>query len=222
MTDHPIATRIGHLFQDRDLLRTALTHRSFGLPNNERLEFLGDGILDFVIAELLYHRFNDLAEGDLSRLRANLVKQDTLYQLAQEIDISRYLHLGEGELRSGGAKRPSILADALEAVFGAVYLDAGFETARRVIAGLYQPLLDALKPGQVQKDPKTRLQEWLQGRKRAVPRYTLLATTGAAHAQVFSVACDIVNPPLRTTGEGGSRRIAEQVAAERALKALEA
>lgn len=222
MTDHPIAVRIGHVFQDRNLLRTALTHRSFGSPNNERLEFLGDGILDFVIADLLFQRFSDLAEGDLSRLRANLVKQETLHQLAQMLDINRYLHLGEGELRSGGAQRPSILADAFEAILGAVYLDGGFEKASKVIATLYQPLLDELKPGQFQKDPKTRLQEWLQGRKRAVPRYTLLTTTGAAHEQLFTVACDIVNPPLRTTGEGGSRRIAEQIAAERALKALEA
>jgi len=222
MTAFSITQKLGHSFSDQTLLRTALTHRSFGAPNNERLEFLGDGILDFVVAELLYQRFPDLPEGDLSRLRANLVKQDTLHRLALSIDVGRYLHLGEGESRSGGAQRPSILADTLEALFGAVYLDAGFSAAREVIGRFYASLIDELKPGQFQKDPKTRLQEWLQGRKRSLPRYVLIETTGAAHEQSFSVACEIENPRLQTIGQGNSRRIAEQVAAEKALKELKA
>lgn len=217
-----LAQRLGHVFSDPALLRTALTHRSFGQPNNERLEFLGDGILDCVIAAELYARFPELPEGDLSRLRANLVRQDALHGLALELDLGSQLRLGEGELRSGGGSRPSMLADALEAVFGAIYLDAGFETAYRVIQRLYQEKLGELKPGQFQKDPKTRLQEWLQGRKNPLPRYQLLETRGAAHEQSFEVACDIDNPRLRTLGTGSSRRIAEQNAAEQALKALEA
>ncbi|MDX9943280.1 MAG: ribonuclease III [Azonexus sp.] len=220
MTENLIARSIGHVFSDASLLRTALTHRSFGTPHNERLEFLGDGILDCVIAALLYQRFPELPEGDLSRLRANLVRQESLYQLALQLDIGSTLRFGEGELRSGGASRPSILADALEAVFGAVYLDAGFEKAFKVIEQLYQPLLADLKPGQFQKDPKTRLQEWLQGRKKPLPRYALLETRGAAHEQSFKVACEIDQPAVRTIGSGSSRRIAEQNAAEAAMKAL--
>ena len=217
-----VAKQLGHEFSDQKLLRTALTHRSFGTPNNERLEFLGDGILDCVIAAALFHRFPDFPEGDLSRLRANLVRQDTLHQLALQLDIGASLRLGEGELKSGGAQRPSILADALEALFGAIYLDAGFEAAHAVIVRLYEPLLDKLKPGVVQKDAKTSLQEWLQGRKKPLPRYQLMEATGAAHEQRFAVACEIDNPPLRTIGHGSSRRIAEQVAADKALKELQA
>lgn len=220
MTAQTIAQGIGHHFSDPALLRTALTHRSFGTPNNERLEFLGDGILDCVIAAALYHRFPDLPEGDLSRLRANLVRQETLHALALQLDIGNHLHLGEGELKSGGASRPSMLADALEALFGAVYLDAGFDAASEVIIRLYASLLDSLKPGQFQKDAKTRLQEFLQGRKKALPRYRLLETSGAAHLQSFVVACEIDQPAVRTTGTGNSRRIAEQNAAEQALKVL--
>ncbi len=222
MAAQAIARQIGHVFNDQKLLRTALTHRSFGVPNNERLEFLGDGILDCVIAAALFHRFPDLPEGDLSRLRANLVRQDSLHRLAVGLNIGSALRLGEGELKSGGAQRPSILADALEALFGAIYLDAGFNAVYDVVAGLYAPLLDELKPGNVQKDAKTNLQEWLQARKKPLPRYLLLETTGAAHEQRFEVACEIQNPPLRTIGHGQSRRIAEQVAAEKALKELNA
>lgn len=220
MAEQSIATRLDHQFSDPSLLKTALTHRSFGLPNNERLEFLGDGILDFVIAALLYKRFPDLPEGDLSRLRANLVRQETLYQLALQLDLGPLLRLGEGELRSGGAARPSILADALEAIFGAIYLDAGFIAAATCIERLYTPQLAALRPGSPQKDPKTALQEWLQGRKKSLPRYELLEASGAAHEQRFTVACVVQSPELRTTGQGSSRRIAEQVAADLALKAL--
>lgn len=222
MNAQAVAKQLGYCFSDQNLLRTALTHRSFGTPNNERLEFLGDGVLDCVIAAVLFDRFPALPEGDLSRLRANLVRQDTLHSLALDLNIGECLTLGEGELKSGGAQRPSILADALEALFGAIYLDGGFEAAHIVVVNLYTPLLDKLKPGQVQKDAKTSLQEWLQGRKKALPRYLLLEATGAAHEQRFEVACEIENPPLRTIGQGSSRRIAEQVAADKALKELKA
>lgn len=222
MSASSVAHQLGHSFSDPLLLRTALTHRSFGVPNNERLEFLGDGILDCAIAAALFHRFPDLPEGDLSRLRANLVNQDALHQLAVGLNISDALRLGEGEQKSGGALRPSILADALEALFGAIYLDAGFLAAQSVIDKLYAPLLARLKPGEFQKDAKTRLQEWLQGRKKPLPRYQLLEATGAAHEQRFEVACEIESPSLRTVGHGSSRRIAEQVAADKALKELNA
>jgi ribonuclease III len=222
MTALLVARQLGHSFSDPLLLRTALTHRSFGVPNNERLEFLGDGILDCAIAAALFQRFPDLPEGDLSRLRANLVNQDALHQLAVGLNISGALRLGEGELKSGGALRPSILADALEALFGAIYLDAGFLAAQTVIDKLYAPMLAKLKPGEFQKDAKTRLQEWLQGRKKPLPRYHLLEATGAAHEQRFEVACEIESPSLRTVGQGASRRIAEQVAADKALKELTA
>ncbi|MDR2189150.1 MAG: ribonuclease III [Azonexus sp.] len=220
MSARQIADRLGHAFADPKLLRMALTHRSFGLPNNERLEFLGDGILDCVIAAALYHRFPDLPEGDLSRLRANLVRQETLCQLAQGLALGAALALGEGELKSGGAERPSILADALEALLGAIYLDAGFDAAAAAVLRLYAPLLDALQPGKVRKDPKTGLQECLQGRKKPLPRYVLLETRGAAHEQSFVVACELDDPPLRTVGQGGSRRVAEQDAAAQALQTL--
>jgi ribonuclease-3 len=222
MTASSVAHQLGHSFSDPHLLRTALTHRSFGVPNNERLEFLGDGILDCAIAVALFHRFPDLPEGDLSRLRANLVNQDALHQLAVGLHIGDALRLGEGELKNGGALRPSILADALEALFGAIYLDGGFLAAQAVIDRLYAPLLATLKPGEFQKDAKTRLQEWLQGRKKPLPRYHLLEATGAAHEQRFEVACEIEYLSLRTVGHGPSRRIAEQVAADKALKELNA
>ena len=222
MTFSALAKRLGHSFKDASLLKTALTHRSYGTPHNERLEFLGDSILNCTIAAALYDRFPLQDEGDLSRLRANLVRQDSLHQLALALKIGDVLRLGEGEMKSGGHQRPSMLADALEALFGAVFLDSGFETARAVILNLYHPLLDNLVPGQSTKDAKTRLQEWLQGRKKPLPRYQLLEATGAAHDQRFEVACEIDYLPLRTTGKGASRRLAEQVAADNALKALNA
>lgn len=213
---------LGHAFADPALLQTALTHRSFGNPNNERLEFIGDGILNCVIAVALFRRHPDLAEGELSRLRANLVRQDALHRLAVTLSIGKYLRLGEGELKSGGAERPSILADAVEALIGAVYLDGGFEAAQTVIACLYLPLFDELMQGQPNKDAKTRLQEWLQGRKRPLPRYLVIDASGAAHEQRFEVACEIENPAIRTIGQGSSRRLAEQAAADSALKVLKA
>jgi ribonuclease-3 len=217
-----LTAALGHSFADRTLLQTALTHRSFGVSNNERLEFIGDGVLNCVIAVALFRRYPDLAEGDLSRMRANLVRQDALHRLAVSLNLGDSLRLGEGELKSGGNQRPSILADALEALIGAVYLDAGFEAAQAVIARLYLPLFDELNSRPVTKDAKTTLQEWLQGRKKPLPRYHVIEASGAAHEQRFEVACEIENPALRTTGQGSSRRLAEQDAADRALKALKA
>ena len=217
-----LTAALGHSFADRALLQTALTHRSFGVPNNERLEFIGDGLLNCVIAIALFRRYPDLAEGELSRMRANLVRQDTLHQLAVALNLGDSLRLGEGELKSGGNQRPSILADAVEALIGAVFLDAGFEAAQSVIARLYLPLFDEMRSGPVTKDAQTSLQEWLQGRKKPLPRYHVIEASGAAHEQRFEVACEIENPALRTTGQGSSRRLAEQAAADRALKALKA
>ena len=211
---------IDYRFVNPPLLQTALTHRSHSSPNNERLEFLGDSILNAVIARQLYERFPDVPEGDLSRLRANLVRQDSLHRLARQLSLGNFLRLGEGELKSGGCKRPSILADALEALFGAVWLDAGCEAAGAVISRLYADMLTEITPGQPIKDAKTRLQEWLQGRHLPLPRYSLSATEGQAHAQQFHMACDIEALSVRTEGFGGSRRAAEQMAAERALEEL--
>ena len=211
---------IGHTFSDPSLLQTALTHRSHSSPHNERLEFLGDSILNGVIARQLYDRFPDVPEGDLSRLRANLVRQDSLHQLALSLSLGTFLRLGEGELKSGGSQRPSILADALEALFGAIWLDAGHEAASRVIVGLYAGLLAAIVPGQPIKDAKTRLQEILQGKRLPLPKYSLIGTEGEAHAQQFKIACELDALRIRTEGSGGSRRAAEQMAAERALERM--
>ncbi len=211
---------LGHTFADRTLLQTALTHRSHSSPHNERLEFLGDSILNGVIARALFDRFPDVPEGDLTRLRANLVRQDTLHQLATKLALGNALRLGEGEQKSGGAQRPSILADALEALFGAVWLDASYDAASAVIVRLYDELLAAIVPGQPIKDAKTRLQEYLQGRRLPLPKYALTGTEGEAHAQQFTVACEIEALDIRTVGSGGSRRTAEQVAAQSALERL--
>lgn len=207
-------------FDDRVLLQTALTHRSSSSPHNERLEFLGDAILNAVIARRLYECFPTLPEGDLSRLRANLVRQDSLHQQAIALSLGDYLRLGDGEQKSGGGRRPSILADALEALLGAVWLDGGFDAAGRIILRLFDPVLIRLRPGQGIKDAKTRLQEYLQGRHLALPRYSLTRTEGEAHAQSFRVACVIDSLRIATEGCGASRRAAEQMAAERALETL--
>ena len=217
---HPLEQALGHVFKTPGLLQTALTHRSHSSPHNERLEFLGDSVLNATIARCLFDLFPDLPEGDLSRLRANLVRQDSLHRLARQLSLGNFLRLGEGELKSGGCKRPSILADALEALFGAVWLDAGCEAAGAVISRLYADMLTEITPGQPIKDAKTRLQEWLQGRHMPLPRYSLSATEGQAHAQQFHMACDIEPLNVRTEGFGGSRRAAEQMAAERALEVL--
>lgn len=212
--------QLGHVFTNPDLLQQALTHRSFGFPNNERLEFLGDSVLNCVTSIALFERFADLREGELSRVRASLVRQEALHRLALELQLGECLRLGEGELRSGGFRRPSILADALEAVFAAVFLDAGFPAAKSVIDRLYVPLIAEVNPALPSKDPKTALQEWLQGRKIALPTYTMVQVLGEAHAQEFEVACEVPKLALRTVGRGSSRRAAEQQSAEFALAKL--
>ena len=218
MMPHPLEQKIGYIFRDPSLLQTALTHRSHSVTNNERLEFLGDSILDAVIAMRLFERFPELPEGDLSRLRSNLVNQESLYQLALSLSLGQYLRLGEGELKSGGVERPSTLADAVEALFGAVWLDAGFAAVEEVVASLYIEKLKAIVPGQSIKDAKTRLQEYLQGRRMPLPAYSLSKIQGEAHAQKFTVKCEIESLKICTEGHGASRRAAEQMAAQYALE----
>lgn len=212
--------RLGYQFQNPALLRQALTHRSYGLPNNERMEFLGDSILNCVIAISLFKRFSEMREGEMSRLRATLVRQEGLHQVAMALNLSDVLRLGEGELKSGGSRRPSILADALEAVFAAVYLDRGLAAAQEVIDRLYASAIEAINPKLALKDPKTALQEWLQGRKRSLPTYVMVTVQGEAHAQQFEVECVVEAFGVRTRGRGTSRRAAEQAAAELAMAEL--
>jgi ribonuclease-3 len=211
---------LGYRFEDVARLEQALTHRSFGQPNNERLEFLGDSILNCVIAMALFERFGELREGELSRLRASLVCQDALHRIAVQLALGDDLRMGEGELKSGGFRRPSILADALEAVFAAVFLDQDFAAAKALIDRLYAPLVADIDPHAALKDPKTALQEWLQGRKLPLPNYVTVGIHGEAHAQEFEVACEVDAMKLRTTGRGASRRAAEQQSAELALAQL--
>ena len=204
-------------FRNAELLRQALTHRSHSATHNERLEFLGDSVLNCAVAALLFQRFGKLDEGDLSRVRANLVKQQSLYEIAQALNISEGLRLGEGELRSGGFRRPSILADTLEAILGAIFLDGGFDAAQTVIKRLYVPILDHIDPRTLGKDAKTLLQEYLQGHKIPLPTYTVVATHGAAHNQQFEVECTVPKLDVKVSGSGASRRAAEQAAAKKAL-----
>ena len=205
--------RLGHEFSNTPLLVQALTHRSFSSDHNERLEFLGDSVLNLAVAALLYEQLSELPEGDLSRVRANLVKQDTLHQVALSLGLPDMLRLGEGEAKSGGKKRPSILADALEAVIGAVYLDAGFDAASMLVRQLFKDVqINAQMPA-IGKDPKTELQEWLQGRKMSLPIYRVVGTQGAAHMQTFDVECEIAEYRRAERGIGGSRRAGEQAAA---------
>lgn len=220
MSKQELLKRLSHQFINEGLLTQALTHRSYAGQNNERLEFLGDGVLNFIIAHQLYQRFPKLAEGDLSRLRAQLVKEATLSEIALSLNLGDALLLGEGELKSAGWRRPSILADALEAIIGAVYLDSGFEAAQTFVLGLYAGKLETIDPKVIDKDPKSLLQELLQSRKIAVPEYTVTHTSGEAHEQKFVVECLVEKHQIRTVGEGRSRRIAEQQAAELALLAL--
>jgi ribonuclease-3 len=205
--------RIAYRFNDPDLLRRALTHRSHGSVNNERLEFLGDSVVNCVVALALYQKFPQLSEGELSRLRASLVNQQSLCIIAQECGLGEHLLLGEGELKSGGFRRPSILADAVEAVIGAVFLDGGFDGARAVVRRLFATSLDTIDPRTTGKDPKTLLQEYLQGRRIALPQYAVVATDGEAHEQLFHVECLIPELDIRTLGDGSNRRSAEQKAA---------
>ena len=214
--------RLQHTFRDPSLLVQALTHRSFSSAHNERLEFLGDSVLNLAVAGLLYERLADQAEGDLSRVRANLVKQETLHQLALGLGLSEVIRLGEGEARSGGSKRPSILADALEAVIGAVYLDEGFAPAQTLVRRLFQEVEITPQMQAAAKDPKTELQEWLQGRRMKLPVYRVAGTLGAAHKQTFEVECEIPDLGQTERGIGASRRAAEQAAAAAILMALKA
>lgn len=214
--------RLGYAFRDRALLQQAVTHRSFTADHNERLEFLGDSVLNLAVAHLLFAQLSTLPEGDLSRVRANLVKQETLQELALQIGLPEVIRLGEGELRSGGRKRPSILADALEAVIGAVYLDGGYSVAQALVERLFKNVEIQPQMQAAAKDPKTELQEWLQARKLALPQYTVMATTGAAHRQTFEVACEVRELRQSQRGMGPSRRAAEQAAAAALLDILKA
>lgn len=215
-----LQSRLQHHFSDPDLLTLAVTHRSFSADHNERLEFLGDSVLNLAVAHLLFERLSELPEGDLSRVRANLVKQDTLHGLALKLGLAEALRLGEGELRSGGQRRPSILADALEAILGAVYLDAGYAVAEALVHRLFESV--AINPTMqaAAKDPKTELQEWLQARKMRIPVYRVVGTTGAAHQQTFEVECEITELGMTQRGMGGSRRAGEQAAAAAMLENL--
>jgi ribonuclease-3 len=205
--------RLEHEFSNPRLLQQALTHRSFSADHNERVEFLGDSVLNLAVAGLLYERLSELPEGDLSRVRANLVKQETLHQLAVQLGLPQLIRLGEGEAKSGGQKRPSILADALEAVIGAVYLDAGFDKADQLVRRLFRDVEINPQMQAIGKDPKTELQEWLQGRKMNLPIYRVVGTLGAAHKQTFDVECEISEYGRAERGIGGSRRAGEQAAA---------
>lgn len=221
-SQNTLQAALDYQFGDASLLEQALTHRSHSGPHNERLEFLGDSVLNFVVASLLFVRFPKIDEGDLSRLRANLVKQAALADIAGRLNLSQYLRLGEGELKSGGFRRPSILADALEALFAAVYLDGGFDAAQQVIQRQYETILDNVDAKTLGKDPKTLLQELLQARKLDLPAYTVVATHGAAHNQLFEVECQIPVLDIKVSAGGTSRRAAEQSAAELAIAAINA
>ncbi|WCM89570.1 ribonuclease III [Acidovorax sp. NCPPB 3576] len=214
--------RLQHAFSDPSLLQRAITHRSFSADHNERLEFLGDSVLSLAVSSLLYQRLRDLPEGDLSRVRANLVRQETLHELALRLKLPDVLRLGEGEAKSGGKLRPSILADALEALIGAVYLDAGYLQAEALVHRLFQNVEINPQMEAAAKDPKTALQEWLQGRKMKVPQYRVVGTVGAAHRQTFDVECEISEMGLTERGIGGSRRAGEQAAAAAMLALLKA
>jgi ribonuclease-3 len=214
--------RLEHVFADTRLLQRALTHRSFSSEHYERLEFLGDSVLNLAISSLLYDKLGGLPEGDLSRIRANLVKQDTLHEIALQIGLPGLLRLGEGEAKSGGHKRPSILADALEAIIGAVYVDAGFLAARSLVYRLFENVEINPNMHAMGKDAKTALQEWLQGRKKKLPQYDVVHIGGAAHKQTFEVKCSLEDPALHSLGEGTSRRTAEQAAATAMLEKLKA
>ncbi len=216
-----LQNQLGYTFKDATLLLQALTHRSHSTLHNERLEFLGDSILNCVVASLLFDRYTKIDEGDLSRVRANLVKQQSLYEVAQRLELSQFLRLGEGELKSGGFRRPSILADTLEALFGAIFLDAGFDPARDVIRALYISILDTVDPKTLGKDAKTLLQEYLQGKKIALPQYNVVATHGAAHNKEFEIECLVPKLDIQVFGSGGSHRAGEQAAAKLALEAVQ-
>jgi ribonuclease-3 len=216
-----VADRIGYRFRSPELLQQALRHRSAGVPHNERLEFLGDALVNLVVAEALHARWPKADEGTLTRARASLVRESALAELARRLDLGERLELGPGELKSGGHRRDSILADAFEALVGAIHLDAGFDACRAVVLPWFEPLIEDLPTGKAEKDPKTRLQEWLQGRQLPRPSYALVETRGDDHARVFLVRCDTSEPAFTEQAEGASLRAAEQLAAERLLLKLE-
>lgn len=212
--------KIGYQFKQLSLLKQALTHRSAATQNNERLEFLGDAILNLTIGEALFHQFPKCNEGELSRMRASLVREPTLAVLARQFELGDYLSLGAGELKSGGFRRESILADCVEAIIGAMCLDSDLNTTREIVQKWYQTLLEQIKPGDNQKDAKTRLQEYLQGKRLPLPNYNVVDIKGEAHCQVFTVQCQIANDERIFIGTGSSRRKAEQMAAEKILQEL--
>jgi ribonuclease-3 len=217
-----LQARLQHRFADTGLLSLALTHRSFANPHNERLEFLGDSVLNLAVSRWLYQTLQHQDEGDLSRVRASLVKQDSLHAIATKLGLSPLVRLGEGELRSGGRQRPSILADAVEALIGAVFLDAGYLAAEQLVFRLFEHVQLSPHMTAAAKDPKTELQEWLQARRWQLPQYRVVATTGAAHQQTFEVACEVVERQQVQCGSGPSRRSAEQAAATAMLQWLKA
>ncbi len=219
-TPSRLERRLGYTFNDKSLMDLALTHRSYKGANNERLEFLGDAILSFVIAEHLFHKFPSAKEGQLSRLRALLVKGVTLAKFGKAFELGDHLNLGAGELKSGGFRRDSILADAIESLIGAIYLDSDHDTCRQVVLQWYEERLDKLTLSDTEKDPKTRLQEYLQSLKKPLPVYAVLDVKGEAHDQTFSVTCEVDSLEVKTLGEGSSRRFAEQQAAKKALDLL--
>ncbi len=216
----PLQAAMRYTFNDIELLNVALTHCSAGAKNNERFEFLGDSLVNLVMAEALYKKFTRASEGELTRLRAMCVRGETLADVADQFNLGDYLKLGVGELKSGGAKRPSIVADALEAVIAAIYLDSNFDTMKAHVLDWYGPRLESMSLTMNQKDPKTQLQEWLQAHKQPLPKYLIAAIQGESHNQAFVVTCMIESPPLTTEGRGESRRKAEQEAAEKALELL--
>lgn len=221
LTTSILQDRLQHRFAQLQLLELALTHRSFSSQHNERLEFLGDSVLNLAVSRMLYLALSDQPEGDLSRVRANLVKQDTLHRLAVDLGLTGMIRLGEGEMRSGGQQRPSILADALEAVIGAVFLDAGYQAAESLVLRLFEKVAISPTMTAAAKDPKTELQEWLQGRRMQLPIYRVVGTTGAAHQQIFDVECEIVELKQAQRGIGNSRRSGEQAAATAMLQWLQ-
>ena len=221
LTTSGLQDRLKHRFAQPQLLELALTHRSFSSQHNERLEFLGDSVLNLAVSRMLYTALSDQAEGDLSRVRANLVKQDTLHRLALDLGLSGLIRLGEGEMRSGGQKRPSILADALEAIIGAVLMDAGYDAAEALVLRLFEKVAISPTMTAAAKDPKTELQEWLQARRMQLPIYRVAGTTGAAHQQTFDVECEIAELKQAQRGIGNSRRSGEQAAAAAMLQWLQ-
>lgn len=215
-----LSVKLGYEFSNLELLVLALTHRSYSKKNNERLEFIGDSILNFTIAAELYKQFPDVPEGDLSRLRSSLVDKDTLAKLATSLGLGEYIKLGGGELKTGGWRRDSILADATEAIFGAVYEDSGIVEAQALVLSLYQPYLENIPSVEELKDGKTRLQEWLQGRKFPLPQYSVVSVSGKSHDQVFTIRCDVFSHEISIDAQGKSRRKAEQEAAKLAMNKL--